>query len=92
MSTLRGILLLSATITGNLIVACAVRQGLLALGANDFVAGAVATTVWSVVAFSMLTSIAVRFNRRFSRAASAEANSSAARPFPTIPDARSLAR
>lgn len=74
MSTFRGILILSATITGNLIVACAVRQGLLALGADPFVAGAVATTVWSLIAFSMLTSIAVRLHRRFGRHASASSS------------------
>jgi hypothetical protein len=73
MSTLRGILLLSATITGNLIVAWAVRQGLLACGASETFAGVVATAIWSVVAFCMLTSIAVRINRRIAGRATASA-------------------
>lgn len=75
MPSLRGLLLLSATITGNLIVAYAVRQGLLAFGANEVVAGAVATTIWSVIAFSMLTSIALRL-RRISRQTSASPSGS----------------
>lgn len=76
MSNLRGILMLSATITGNLIVAYSVRQGLIAAGANETLAGAVATTIWSVVALSMLTSIAVRLNRRMSRPAAASPSAS----------------
>lgn len=64
MITFRGILILSATITGNLIVAFSVRQGLIACGANEAFAGIVATTIWGVIALSMLTSIAVRLSRR----------------------------
>jgi hypothetical protein len=66
-----------------------VRRGLLALGASEALAGAAATTIWSVVAFSMLTSIAVRIGRRRS---SAGANGSAARRYPTLVDGDSLAR
>ena len=88
MITLRGILILSATITGNLIVAYSVRQGLIALGANEAFAGGVATTIWSVIAFSMLTSIAVRLSRR---RASAGANGSGARRYPTLSESESLA-
>jgi hypothetical protein len=89
MTTLRGILMLSATITGNLIVAYAVRRGLLALGASETLAGVAATTIWSVVAFSMLTSIAVRIGRRRT---SVGASDSAARRYPTLVESESLAR
>lgn len=72
MDSLRPLLILSATITGNLIVAFAVRQGLLALGANEAVAGWTATAIWSVIATLMLTSIAVRLTRRLKVSASGD--------------------